>query len=69
MDNHEYLKQVGSKIRTARCKHKLSLPQLSELCGLSRSNICDIELGKKNPHLLTLVAIADVFNMDVKEFL
>jgi len=69
MDREAYLKEMGSKIKSARKANKLSLPKLSELCKVGISNLWFIEQGKRNAHILTLKSIADVFKMDVKDFL
>ena len=69
MDNGDYLKEIGKKIKVARKANKLSLPKLSKLCKVDMSNLWFIEHGQRNPHILTLKSIADVFKMDIKEFL
>lgn len=69
MDNGNYLKEVGQRVRAAREKRNISQTAFSELCKLGRNNISFIENGKRNPRLLTLKHFADVLNMDVKEFL
>jgi len=69
MDNGKYLKEMGGKIKTARLKRKLSLREVGEGCGIHLTSLWFIEKGRSNVHLLTLKGIADVFKMDVKEFL
>jgi len=69
MNNREYLKAMGVKIKTARNKRKITLTVLSSSTGIGITALSFLENGKSNPHLLTLKAIADVFNMDVKDFL
>ena len=69
MENGNYLKEMGSKIKAARKINKLSLPKLSKLCKTDMSNLWFIERGQRNVHILTLKSIADVFKMDIKEFL
>jgi transcriptional regulator with XRE-family HTH domain len=69
MENGNYLKEMGGKIKAARKANKLSLPKLSKLCNTDMSNLWFIEQGQRNVHILTLKSIADVFKMDVKEFL
>ncbi|MHB8258978.1 MAG: helix-turn-helix domain-containing protein [Bacteroidia bacterium] len=69
MENGNYLKEMGKKIKSARKANKLSLPKLSKLCKTDMSNLWFIERGQRNVHILTLKSIADVFKMDIKEFL
>jgi transcriptional regulator with XRE-family HTH domain len=69
MDNSEFLKDVGCKLKSARLANKMSLQKLGKLCNIHYSSIWFMEQGKTNVHILSLKAIADVFNMDVKEFL
>lgn len=47
----------------------LYLKHLSDICKLHISAINEIELGKRNPHILTLKAIADALKVDVKDLL
>jgi transcriptional regulator with XRE-family HTH domain len=69
IENGTYLKTMGGKIKAARLAHRVSLPKLSRLCNTDMSNLWFIENGQRNVHILTLKGIADVFKMDVKEFL
>lgn len=68
-NNKIFLKDLGMKIRVQRVMCNMSTSRLSQLSGIDMSNINSIELGKVNTHILTLKAIAEVFNMDIKEFL
>lgn len=69
MKNDILLKEMGKKVRAARKARKMSLPTLSKEAKTDMSNLWFLEQGQRNPHLLTLKSIADVFNMDIKEFL
>ena len=69
MRNDIYLKEMGSKIRTARKAKKMSMDSLGEKIKMNISNISFIERGKTNPHLLTLKSIADVLDVDIKDFI
>lgn len=69
MSNGELLKQMGAKIKAARLAKKWSYPTMAKKCGLNMSNFWFIEQGTVNLHLLTLKAIAEAFQMDVKDFL
>ena len=69
MRNNTFLKQVGSKVRAYRKAKKLSMQYVADEIGMNISNLSFLETGKTNPHLLTLLAIADVLKTDVKNFL
>lgn len=66
--NGTYLKQMGAKIRAARKAKGLYMHQLAKMCNLGTPAICDIEIGKSNAHILSLKAIADQLDKDVKDF-
>jgi len=51
------------EIRTA---NRISLRQLSDLSGVGKTTINDIENGKKSPTLDTLCKIAQALKVDVK---
>lgn len=65
----QYLKKMGAKIRAARKAKGLYMHQLATLCKLGTGAICDIEIGKSNVHILSLKVIADILQIDVKDFL
>lgn len=67
--NNTYLKEMGRKIKAARLANKLSLPKMSKLCNTDMSNLWFLEKGERNAHILTLKSIADVLDVDVKDFL
>ncbi|MDB5278832.1 MAG: Helix-turn-helix domain [Ferruginibacter sp.] len=69
MSNGEYLKLVGAKVKAARRKRKMTLQQVGKDIGIHYSSISFLENGKSNMHLLTLKGIADLFKMNVKDFL
>ncbi len=69
MNNKAYLQELGRKIKAARKARKISLPALSRLCNFHVTSLWFIENGQRNVHILTLKSIADVFKMDVKDFL
>lgn len=64
-----YLIQMGKKIRAARQAKGFSLQQLASLASNHKSCLSDIETGKMNVKLLALKRIADVLEVDVKDFL
>jgi len=69
MDNKEFLINMGKRIREIRLSKGLILRDISKLTGFDKDAIGDIELGRHSSKILTLKAIADVLNVDVKEFL
>lgn len=69
MNNGEYLKAMGARIRAAREAKGLYLRDLGKLCNIHYGAICEIERGKRNAHILTLRNIADKLGVDLKKFL
>jgi len=69
MNNGEYLKAMGAKIRATRKSKGIHLRDLGKACNLHFGAISEIENGKRNSYLLTLKTIADVLEVDVKDFL
>ncbi|MBK6825432.1 MAG: helix-turn-helix transcriptional regulator [Chitinophagaceae bacterium] len=70
MKDGQFLKEMGSKIKSARKSQKLTLEQLSKLSGATDlSNLWFIEQGRRNVHILTLKSIADVLKKDVRDFI
>lgn len=64
MDN-----RLGSYIKDLRLKHNYSTKELSEITLICESYIIRIEQGlRKNPSKPVLQKLANVFNIDVKEF-
>jgi len=49
--------------------NRITLPTLAKLAKTDMSNLWFLEKGERNTHILTIKSIADVFKMDVKEFL
>jgi len=69
MEDKEYLKQMGKRIRKLRLSKGLILRDISVATGYDKDAIGDIELGRCSSRILTLKHIADVLNVDVKDFL
>lgn len=69
MNDTNYLKKMGAKIKAAREAKGFYLRDLGKLCNLHYGAICEIETGKRNSHILTLKVIADKLGVNVKEFL
>ena len=69
MRNDIFLKEMGAKIRAMRKKNDMSLQSLADAIRMNISNLSFIETGKTNPHLLTLLSIPDILEVDVKDLL
>jgi len=69
MNNGTFLKEIGKKIRTTRRAKGISMRKLVTLCPLHKSSISEIENGKRDSHILTLKMLADILEVDVKDFL
>ena len=69
MNNGEFLKEIGSKIRTQREMQKLSQKQLAIKCGLDPGSFWRIEVGQKNCYLLTLRRIATALDISIKDLM
>ena len=61
------LRDLGRQIRLLRDRRGLSLNQLARQSGVSVTGIRNIELGRANPGLVTVVAILDVLGMSLDE--
>lgn len=59
----------GENIKAMRKSLKMTLVQLSEITGLSKSTISDIENNKSNPSSATLKKIADAFDIPLSMIL
>ena len=64
-----YLIEMGKKIRAIRRAKGISMRKLITLCPLHKSSISEIENGKWDSRILTLKILADVLEVDVKDFL
>jgi transcriptional regulator with XRE-family HTH domain len=69
MDNNTFLKEMVQKIRIARKAKKIPINEMAKLAKIDMSNLSFLERGEKNCHILSLKSIADVLDMDVKDFL
>ena len=60
---------IGKNIKIFRESHYLSQFQLAELCGLSQVYISNIETGKKNISLKSLIKISNALNVSCDDLL
>lgn len=57
----------GKTIRTIRQTKKISQEELADLCGLHRTYISDVELGKRNVSLENIDKIAHALQVKKSE--
>ena len=62
------LKRLGNKIKEIRLQQKISQDQLSFESGISKNQISWIERGEINTGVSTLLILAEVLNVHIKEF-
>ena len=58
----------GFQVRKLRREKGLSQKQLAEMINISNSYLCDIEVGRTNPSVATLLKIADILKVDISAF-
>jgi DNA-binding XRE family transcriptional regulator len=61
------IRLIGKRIREIRKKQKLSQSQLAYEANIPRMQVSRIERGEVNTSISTLLAIARVFEIHVKE--
>jgi len=69
MTERELLKVLSENIKLYRGRYKLTQAELAEKISISINFLSDIETGKKWASPITLVKLADVFNVGVYELL
>jgi len=68
MDIKEQLQYIIYKIKAIRIKNGVSQMELSLRSNLSQSFIANLEKGKKQPSVLTLIRIADALKVNPQVF-
>ena len=66
---HEFLAEVGSRIRALRADRSLTVQQLADHSQISRRLLTQIELGQANPSLVTITRIARQLGVDFTDLL
>jgi len=61
------LLSVGERIRCLRRQKRMTQQHLAELSGLSRITIINMEQGEKNVMLSSLVAVAEVLGVNMRD--
>jgi transcriptional regulator with XRE-family HTH domain len=68
MDILEQLRFVVGQIKKLRIQHGLSQIELSVKADLSQSFLANLEKGKKQPSVLTIIRIAEALDISPQEF-
>jgi transcriptional regulator with XRE-family HTH domain len=68
MDINEQIKYIINRIKAIRIKNGVSQMDLSIRSNLSQSFIANLEKGKKQPSVLTLIRIADALKVNPQDF-
>ncbi|AGK97980.1 helix-turn-helix domain-containing protein [Clostridium pasteurianum] len=68
MDANNNVKKIGNKIREIRKSKKLSIMDIKEITGLSKSTISEIENNNSNPTAETLQKLANALKVPVSDF-
>ncbi len=64
----DVLVRYGQAVRKIRLDQGISQEELADLCGLHRTYISDVELGKRNLSLENIERIAISLNKTLSEF-
>lgn len=64
----DILMRYGEAVRKIRLEQEISQEELADRCGLHRTYISDIELGKRNLSLGNIERIAISLNKSLSEF-
>ena len=65
MSDNAISQEFGRRVGVMRRTHKITLDQLAERSGVSRSMLSQIERGKANPTLAVAARIADAFGLSI----
>jgi transcriptional regulator with XRE-family HTH domain len=68
MDIAEELQYVVQQIKKLRVQHGISQIELSLRANISQSFLANLEKGKKQPSVLTIIKIATALEVHPKEF-
>ena len=67
LEEQNFLRQLGSKIRELRDAGGMTQAQLAEACGLHRTFIGSVERGERNVAILNLRRIAKSLRVPLAE--
>ncbi|MBN2456049.1 MAG: helix-turn-helix transcriptional regulator [Sedimentisphaerales bacterium] len=62
-------RNIGARLRAVRAAKNLTLEQLSNIAGVSKSMISQIEQGKANPTVALMLKMADALEMEIGSLL
>ncbi|WP_282161392.1 helix-turn-helix domain-containing protein [Ulvibacterium marinum] len=65
----KYLQKLGRRIKKLRTERELDQKSFAFDCEIGRTQLYMIENGKTNPRMLTLMKIAEGFDMTIDELL
>jgi len=65
MSENSISQEFGRRVAVMRRTHKITLDQLADRSGVSRSMLSQIERGKANPTLAVAARIADAFGLSI----
>ena len=63
----DILIRFGETVRTLRQSKQISQEQFADMCGLHRTYISDIELGKRNVSLENIEKIAKALDITISQ--
>ena len=63
------LKEFGERLKKIRTDKKLSTRSLADIAEMDFGNINEIENGKINPSLISIIALAEALGIDPSELL
>jgi XRE family aerobic/anaerobic benzoate catabolism transcriptional regulator len=64
-----YLAKLGEEVRKLRQRRGITLNRLAQLSGLSDRFLIEVEKGKANPSVMTLVSLADALQTSLTDLL
>lgn len=59
---------LGKNVRRLRTKASYTIKELSEKAKIDRTTLIDLEKGRSNPLISTLLKISNVLKLDVCKF-
>jgi len=69
MNNGQYLIEIGKKIREIRRAKGIPIQKAAAMTDTYKSSLSEIENGKMNVKIIQLKKLADLLEVDVKDFL
>jgi ribosome-binding protein aMBF1 (putative translation factor) len=65
----KYLRQVGRNIKSVRVKQGLRQTDIVEMLGMNYRHYQDIEAGKINVRIGTLIELAQIYKVNLQELI